>query len=465
MEGNDMVEGRGRPAGNTLESAKGQTQRWQPLLPNLQRVNAAALATGRTRFTALLHHVDVAALERAFRRQRRAASPGVDRVTMDQYEQDLEGNLQRLHARVHSGQYWPKPVLRTYIPKADGSKRPLGLPTLEDKIVQGAVAEVLNAIYEADFLGFSYGFRPARSAHKALTALDQALMTWDVNWVLDIDIRSFFDTVDHGWLMRMLAHRVADRRVLRLIERWLKAGILESGQWQSTEVGTPQGSGISPILANLFLHYVVDLWVHQWRQRQASGQIAIVRYADDMVIGCQSEDDARNLLAALTERLHQFGLTIHEGKTRLIAFGRRVARQRELGGERRPETFDFLGFTHYCDKTRSGRFTVKKKTQAKRMVRKLKTLRAELKERLHLPVREQHQWLCQVLKGHYGYYGVIFNYRSMERFRHLVGKLWFLALRRRSQRAKRTWDWFEQLLAVFPLPKPVIHQRWFGARA
>ena len=210
-----MVEGRGRPAGITLEAVKSQTQRWQPLLPNLQRVNAAALASGRTQFTALLHHVDVAALERAFQRQRRAASPGVDRVTMDQYEQDLMGNLQRLHARVHGGQYWPKPVLRTYIPKADGGKRPLGLPTLEDKIVQGAVAEVLNAIYEADFLGFSYGFRPARSAHKALTALDRALMTQDVNWVLDIDIRSFFDTVDHGWLMRMLAHRIADRRVLR----------------------------------------------------------------------------------------------------------------------------------------------------------------------------------------------------------------------------------------------------------
>ena len=272
--------------------------------------------------------------------------------------------------------------------------------------------------------------------------------------------------------MRMLAHRIADRRVLRLIERWLKAGVLESGKWQATEIGTPQGSGISPILANLFLHYVVDLWVHQWRQRQASGQIVIVRYADDMVIGCQNEDDARNLLAALTERLSQFGLAIHEGKTRLIAFGRRVARQREQRGMRRPETFDFLGdrareggFTHYCDKTRSGRFTVKKKTQAKRMIRKLKTLRSEMKERLHLPVSEQHQWLCQVLKGHYGYYGVIFNYRSMERFRHLVAKLWLNALRRQSQKSKRTWEWFEQLLTVFPLPKPVIHQRWFGARA
>jgi group II intron reverse transcriptase/maturase len=275
------MEKRGRQDGITTEQAKGRTQRWQPLLPNLRRVNEAARSSGQTRFTALLHHVDVAALERAFRRQRRAASPGMDRVTVDDYERELEANLRRLHDSIHSGQYWPKPVRRTYIPKADGGWRPLGIPALEDKIVQGAVAEVLNAVYEADFMGFSYGFRPERSPHAALAALDKALMTQRVDWVLDVDIRTFFDSVDHGWLMRMLTHRIADRRVLRLIERWLKAGLLESGRWEPVEVGTPQGSGISPILANVFLHYAVDLWVHRWRRRSAAGPVIICRYADD----------------------------------------------------------------------------------------------------------------------------------------------------------------------------------------
>ena len=245
-EGNEVMEKRERQEGITTGQAKGRTQRWQPLQPNLARVNEAARRSGQTQFTALLHHVDVEALERAFRRQRRAASPGVDRVTVEDYERNLEANLQRLHERVHSGQYWPKPVRRTYIPKADGSLRPLGIPTLEDKIVQGAVAEVLNAVYEADFLGFSHGFRPGRSPHSALGALDKALMTQRVNFVLDVDIRTFFDSVDHGWLMRMLAHRIADPRVLRLIERWFEAGVLESGQWRAVEAGTPQGSGITP---------------------------------------------------------------------------------------------------------------------------------------------------------------------------------------------------------------------------
>src|SRR3954451_15684333 len=281
-EGDEVMEKRGRQDGITTEQAKGRTQRWQPLLPNLQRVNEAARNSGQTRFTALLHHVDVAALERAFRQQRRAASPGMDRVTVDDYERELEANLRRLHDSVHSGQYWPKPVRRTYIPKADGGRRPLGIPALEDKIVQGAVAEVLNAVYEADFMGFSYGFRPKRSPHAALAALDKALMTQRVDWVFDVDIRTFFDSVDHGWLMRMLTHRIADRRVLRLIERWLKAGLLESGRWEPVEVGTPQGSGISPILANVFLHYAVDLWVHRWRRRSAAGQVIICRYADDV---------------------------------------------------------------------------------------------------------------------------------------------------------------------------------------
>ena len=460
-----MNEGRGRLEGIRLETAKGQTRGWQALLPNLERVNAAARRSGQTRFTALLHHVDVAALERAFKRQRRAASPGVDRVSMVTYEQDLENNLRRLHDRVHAGQYWPKPVLRRTIPKADGGQRPLGIPSLEDKIVRGAVAEVLSAIYEVDFLGFSHGFRPGRSPHTALAALDRALMTRKVNWVLDVDIRSFFDSVDHGWLLRMLAHRIADPRILRLIERWLKAGVLESGRWQAVQTGTPQGSGISPLLANVFLHYVFDLWIHQWRRRQARGQVVVCRYADDMVLGFQYEDDARRLLEALKERFGHFGLAIHEGKTRLIEFERFAAQQREAAGLRRPETFDFLGFTHYCGKTRKGRFMVKRKTQAKRMTRKLTAIRQEMKARLHAPVKAQHQWLCQVLRGHYGYYGVIFNHRSLRAFYESVKCSWFKALRRRSQKSRMNWQRFAQLLAAYPLPKPVIRQSWHGASA
>jgi len=459
-EGNEVMERRERQDGITTEQAKGRTQRWHPLLPNLRRVNEAARRSGRTGFTALLHHVDVAALERAFRRQRRAASPGVDRVSVDEYEQELEGNLRRLHDRVHSGQYWPKPVRRTYIPKSDGGRRPLGIPTLEDKIVQGAVAEVLNAVYEADFMGFSHGFRPGRSPHSALASLDKALMTQRVNCVLDLDIRTFFDSVDHGWLVRMLRHRIADHRVLRLIERWLKAGILESGRWEPVEVGTPQGSGISPILANVFLHYVVDLWVHQWRRRRATGQVIVCRYADDLVLGCQREEDGKELLAALKDRLTQFGLSVHEGKTRLIEFGRFAAGRRAAAGQRRPETFNFLGFTHYCDKTRSGKFMVKRKTQAKRLVRKLKAIREDMRHRMHAPVREQHRWVCQVLRGHYQYYGVIFNYRSLRAFKDYVVKLWRKTLGKRSQKGHLGWAVYNRLLTIFPLPEPVIHQAW-----
>ena len=460
-EGNEVMEKRERQEGITTEQAKGRTLRWQPLLPNLRRVNEAARRSGQTRFTALLHHVDVGALERAFRRQRRAASPGVDGVTVAEYEQALGSNLQHLHDRVHSGQYWPAPVRRSYIPKSDGGRRPLGIPALEDKIVQGAVAEVLNAVYEADFLGFSHGFRPGRSPQSALAALEKALMTQRVSWVLDLDIRTFFDSVDHGWLVRMLGHRIADPRILRLIERWLKAGVLESGRWEPVEVGTPQGSGISPILANVFLHYVVDLWVNQWRRHRAAGQIVVCRYADDLVIGCQREGDGKTLLVVLKDRLAQFGLSLHEGKTRLVEFGRFAARNRQAAGLRRPETFDFLGFTHYCSETRGGRFTVKRKTQAKRMVRKLKALREEMAHRMHTPIREQHRWLCQVLRGHCQYYGVIFNYRSLRAFRDCVLRLWRKTLGARSQKGHVTWASFKKILAIFPLPEPAIHQAWY----
>ena len=458
-----MTERRGQLEGSPPQAAKGQTQRWQPLLPHLQRVNAAARRSGQTRFTALLHHVDVAALKRAFKRQRRAASPGVDRVTVDEYEQNLEDNLQRLHGRVHSGQYWPKPVLRAYIPKADGGTRVLGLPALEDKIVQSAVAEVLNAIYEADFYGFSYGFRPGRSPHGALASLDRALMTQRVNWVLDLDIRTFFDSLDHEWLVRMLEHRIADRRIIRLIKRWLKAGVLESGQWTAVETGSPQGSGISPLLANVFLHYSFDAWVHQWRKRHARGQIVVIRYADDVLIGAQYESDARSVLAALSERLAKFGLQLNEDKTRLIEFGRFAAERRAQAGLGRPETFNFLGFTHYCGLTRNGKFRVKRKTQTARMARKLKELRVEMRKRWHARVPEQHAWLSQVLRGHYRYYGLIFNYRALSQFYELVKRVWFKALRRRSQRSRMTWKQFERLQHLLPLPRPLIHQAWYGA--
>ena len=462
-EGNEVTEKRGQLEGTPQEAAKGQTQRWQPLLPHLLRVNAAARRAGQTRFTALLHHVDVAALRRAFKRQRRAASPGVDRVTVDEYEQNLEENLRCLHARVHSGQYWPKPVLRAYIPKADGGKRGLGLPALEDKIVQSAVAEVLNAIYEADFYGFSYGFRPGRSPHGTLASLDKALMTQRVNWVLDFDIQTFFDSLDHEWLVRMLEHRIADRRIIRLVRRWLRAGILESGEWRVVETGSPQGSGISPLLANVFLHYSFDAWISQWRRRHARGQMVVIRYADDAIAGAQYESDARKLLEALRERLAKFGLALNEHKTRLIEFGRFAAQRRTQAGLRRPETFNFLGFTHYCGTTRSGKFMVKRKTQATRMARKLTELRAQLRRRWHATVPEQHAWLSQVLRGHYRYYGLIFNGRSLNQFYQLVKRMWFKALQRRSQKSRINWTQFDRLQSNLPLPRPTIHQAWHGA--
>jgi group II intron reverse transcriptase/maturase len=435
------------------------------LPPNLARVNAAAKRAAQTRFTALLHHLDDEALARAFRRQKRRASAGVDGITVTDYEQNLERNLQDLCARVHTGRYRPQPVRRVYIPKADGGQRPLGVPALEDKIVQGAVAELLSAIYEVDFLGFSYGFRPGRSPHQALSALHTALMSRHVNWVLDADIRGFFDSVDHEWLLRMLAHRIADPRILRLVRMWLEAGILESGEWHETDRGTPQGAGISPLLANVFLHYALDLWVHQWRRRHARGRVSIVRYADDFVMGFEKRADAQQMLDDLGKRLAKFGLTLHEDKTRLIEFGRLPALARRQRGLRRPGTFAFLGFTHYCGWTRDGRFVVKHKTQSQRLTRKLKALRQESVRHMHAPLAAQQRWYASILRGHYGYYGVPNNIRALNAFHQEIRRIWFRSLRRRSQRARRlTWERFKALLARFPLPRPHITHPW-AARA
>jgi RNA-directed DNA polymerase len=454
-EGNEGAKGRGWREGNLLERAKVRTQGRVALLPNLQRVNEAARRNKQAQFTALLHHVDVTALERAFRRLKRSASAGVDGETVATYEQNLPTNLKGLCERVHTRRYRPWPVRRVYIPKSDGGQRPLGVPALEDKIVQGAVAEVLSSIYEVDFLGFSYGFRPRRNPHQALAALHTAMMTQRVCWVLDADIRKFFDSVDHEWLMRMVAHRIADLRVLRLIRQWLRAGVLENGAWHETVEGTPQGAGISPLLANIFLHYVLDLWVHQWRKRKARGRISLVRYADDFVMGFQYRDDGQRMLADLRERMAKFGLKLHEEKTRLIEFGRLPALDHKRRGERRLQTFAFLGFTHYGGWSRDGRFVVKRKTQSKRLTVKLKSLREEARRRMHMPVREQHRWLCQVLRGHYAYYGLSSNFRSLQGFLCEVRRTWFRALRRRSQR-RLNWNAFENLLKHFPLPTPRI---------
>jgi RNA-directed DNA polymerase len=448
------MEGSPRPKGISGEEAKVRTQSRVAFISNLARVNEAARRSRQTRFTALLHHVDTEALKRSFWRQRRRASAGVDGVTVEIYEKDLEANIRNLCDRVHTGRYRPQPVRRVNIPKPDGGMRPLGVPVLEDKIVQGAVAEVLSAVYEVNFLGFSYGFRPKRSPHQALKALERALVTQKVNWVLDADIRRFFDSVDHEWLLRMVAHRIADPRILRLIRQWLRAGILESGEWSETVEGTPQGAGISPLLANIFLHYVFDLWVAQWRRRQAHGEVIVIRYADDTLLGFEQEQDARKMLSDLKRRLKQFGLRLHEKKTRLIEFGRFAVERRARRGERKPETFDFLGFTHCCGRTKDGRFIIRRKTQRKRVTRKLKELRIEARRRMHWLIGEQQRWLASVLRGHYAYYGIPTNGRSLNNFAYEVQKLWFKVLRRRSQKSHMTWSRFNDLLKIFPLPQP-----------
>jgi RNA-directed DNA polymerase len=449
------AEGRGRPEGEPRGNARVRTQSRSALPANLARVNEAASRDKNTRFTALLHHVDVIALERAFRRLKRNAAPGVDGETVADYEQELAQNLERLHAQIHSGRYRPQPVRRVYIPKADGGQRPLGVTTLEDKIVQGAVAEVLSAVYEVDFLGFSYGFRPGRSPHQALEALHTAFMTQYVNWILDADVRKFFDSVDHEWCLRMVAHRIADQRILRLIRGWLRAGVMEGQRWSETLQGTPQGSGISPLLANIFMHYALDLWVHQWRKRYARGRMIIVRYCDDFVMGFQYEVDARRMLADLKERLAKFQLALHQEKTRLIEFGKLASELRRKRGAGRCETFKFLGFTHYCASSRDGRFVVKRRTDRQRFTRKLKELCTEAWRRMHTPILLQHQWLCSVLRGHYAYFGLPSNWDRLAAFYRQTRRIWYRALNRRSQR-RFPWKRYVLLLERFPLPIPRI---------
>jgi RNA-directed DNA polymerase len=439
------VEGRGLAKGNLPQQNMLRAQDRVGMPSALEQIGEIARRDQKVRFTTLMHHVyDLAALSAAYFGLKRDAAPGVDGQTWQDYGEQLETNLTDLSDRLKRGAYRAKPVRRVLIPKPDGGMRPLGVTTLEDKIVQRAVVGVLNPIYEADFLGFSYGFRPGRSQHHALDALYVAITERKVNWVLDLDIREFFTTINHEWLVKFVEHRIADRRIVRLIQKWLKAGVLEDGQRIQSDVGTPQGGGISPLLANIYLHYVLDLWAQAWR-RCAQGDVVIVRYADDTVVGFQHEADARRFWTDLAARFAKFGLELHPDKTRLLEFGRYAAEDRKRNGRGKPESFDFLGFTHVSGKNRKGRFTVLRLTSRKRVRRKLEAIKIELKRRLHDPVPEVGKWLRSVVLGHFNYYGVPFNTQALNAFRYFVTRLWSRSLRSRSQKTVLTWQRMRRL--------------------
>ena len=454
----EVPEERGLAEGNTTSTTRPGHRAADTGVPNgLDRVRLAARRDRDARFTALLHHVDLSRLWAAYVAINPKASPGVDKVTWEDYGQDLRANLEDLLLRLHSGAYRAKPTRRAYIPKPDGRLRPLGIAALEDKILQRAVVEVLNAIYEEDFAGFSYGFRPGRSPHDALDALAVGITRKKVNWVLDCDIADFFSTLDQAWLIKFLEHRIADRRALRLIRKWLNAGVIEDGKWSETKEGSPQGASVSPLLANVYLHYVFDRWARQWRRRQAHGDMIVVRFADDLVAGFEHEDDAKQFLSDLRERFAKFSLELHPEKTRLIEFGRHAARNRAARGLGKPETFDYLGFTHICGKARNGGFWLRRITISKRMRAKLKALNIELKRRRHQPVPVQGQWLGSVVRGHMNYYAVPGNTDAVAQFRTQVTRQWFKALRRRSQRTRLNWERMNRLAARWLPPARIKH--------
>jgi RNA-directed DNA polymerase len=450
-------EGRAQIEENIVRSHMSPTQSGKRMSQGLRGVRKAATERKQERFTALLHHVTVDLLQDSFNALKRRAAPGVDGMTWREYETGLEGRLIDLHNRVHRRAYRAQPSRRVYIPKADGRQRPLGIAALEDKIVQQAVVTILNQIYEVDFKGFSYGFRPGRSPHQALDALNVGIFRKRVNWVLDADIRGFFDNMSHEWTMKFIEHRVTDRRVLGLIQKWLKAGVSEDGQWAETNVGTPQGAVISPLLANVYLHYVFDLWVEVWRKKVAHGDVIVTRYADDLVVGFQHRMDAERFLREFQGRLAKFGLELHSDKTRLIEFGRFAVRNRKQRGGGKPETFTFLGFTHFCGQLTTGTFTVWRITAQKRMVAKLKAIKAELQRRKHHRTSEVGAWLRQVVLGYYQYHAVPGNTTQLRVFSRRVAWLWRNVLVRRSQRARVGWDRLTPILTRWIPPPRTLH--------
>ena len=459
----EPVEPRAEAEGNANQQSTDRMPSRGTVEQALERIRQTARERKQERFTALLHHVSIAHLGEAFGELKQNAAPGVDGLTCAAYEADLERNLEDLHGRLHRGAYRPQPARRVYIPKPDGRQRPLAVAALEDKIVQRATAAVLNAIYEEDFLGFSYGFRPGRGAHDAMDALVVGIGSKKVNWILDADIRSFFDTVSQEWLIKFVEHRIGDRRIIRLIRKWLKAGILEDGVVTVSERGTGQGAVISPLLANIYLHYVLDLWAERWRRREASGDMIIVRYADDFIVGFQHETDGRRFLDMMRERLGEFALSLHPEKTRLIEFGRFAAKNRKARGLGKPETFTFLGFSFICGKSRRGKFQVQRKSRQDRMRAKLQAIKQELRQRMHQPIPQQGNWLRQVITGYFNYHAVPTNSRALAVFRHRVTLLWRRVLSHRSQTAGLTWARMRKLASDW-LPKPHILHLWPNAR-
>ena len=454
----EQVERRGLAKGKTPRQNTDRALDRSAVQSALGRIRQAAVKDKQARFTSLMHHIyNLSTLREAYYGLKRDAAPGVDGETWRQYGEQLESNLADLSARLRRGAYRAKPVRRVFIAKDDGRQRPLGVTALEDKIAQRATVEVLNPIYETDFLGFSYGYRPGKSQHNALDALYTGLLTRKVNWVLDGDLSSFFDGLDHGWLIKFIEHRVADQRVVRLIRKWLNAGVLEQGQWRCSEEGTPQGGSASPLLANIYLHYVFDLWVQHWRKTKAKGDVIVVRWADDFVVGFEHQADAAQFHRELAERFAKFKLKLHPEKTRIIEFGRYAAINRKRRGQGKPETFNFLGFTHICGKTRSkGMFTVYRRTMSKRKRAKLKEIKTELRQRMHYTVPEVGRWLRSVVAGHNRYYGVPSNLAALSVFRFHVGRAWYRTLRRRSQKTRLTWDRMRRLVDHW-LPRPRLH--------
>jgi RNA-directed DNA polymerase len=455
----EPVEPRAGTKGNAGQQSTCRAQSRVSVSQALERIRQAAKARKKEKFTSLLHHISIALLAEAFSELKEDAAPGIDGLTWWDYGLNLERNLEDLHARIHRGAYQALPSRRVYIPKPDGRQRPLAVAALEDKIVQRATAAVLNAIYEEDFLGFSYGFRPRRGTHDAQDALVVGIESKKVNWILDADIRSFFDEISQEWLIRFLEHRIGDRRIIRLIQKWLKAGILENGIVSVSDKGTGQGSVISPLLANIYLHYALDLWAERWRRREATGDMIIVRYADDFIVGFQHEADARRFLDEMRTRLQEFALTLHPEKTRLIEFGRFAAKDRKQRGLGKPETFNFLGFTFICGTSRRGYFQLKRKTRRDRLRARLKIVKAAMRQRMHQPIPQQGRWLKQVVRGYFKYHAVPTNFRALKAFRDEITRGWRRALSRRSHKAGLTWAAMNRLIDDW-LPKPRILHPW-----